>query len=173
MYNSKLLLVLQCEKLHGTGDVGFPQRVTPGDPCSPARCQKAKGSISSQGELLSSDRQPQQSQAQEQVEDACKDNGDLAVSWLGQGERAAPLPCAPRMVFDSSAANRFSHPAVLPLLHLQGATGQGFQWNLEIISTLAKDNVFRCHKSIPMERKEPTPIPNLSLTCSRVPPCQT
>ena len=51
-----------------------------------------------------------QSQAQEQVEDACKNNGDLAVSWREKEERPASLFCILRIVFDSFAAKQLSCP---------------------------------------------------------------
>lgn len=108
------------------------------------------------------------------MEDACKSNGDLAGSWLEEEEeRAAPHSCILRIVSTVLQQNTFLIWDVLPLLHLWGAMGQGFQWNLEILSTVAKDNVLSCRKSIPMETREPSPIPNLTLTHSRVPPCQT
>lgn len=42
------------------------------------------------------------------MEDARKNKGDLAVSWLEQDK--GQLHCALRIVFDGSAANHFPHP---------------------------------------------------------------
>lgn len=47
--------------------------------------------------------------------------------------------------------------------------GQDEQWNLEMISPVAKDSLLSCHEPIPVERREPTPTPNFALTHSRAP----
>lgn len=89
--------------------------------------------------------------------------------WLDlAGAGRAPLPCILRTEFDSSAADHFSHPGSPACPPPSGSHRTRFPVEPGDILTLAKD-VLSCHKSILTERREPTPIPNLALTCTRVP----
>lgn len=114
-FHSSLLLIFQCEKLHRTGDADFPRVSALGDSYWVPKSKRQPlqtGRAAQQGQTATAEPWQWQSQAQEQVEDACKNNGDLAVSWLEQNGRAASLSCTLRIVLDSSAANHFSHPGI-------------------------------------------------------------
>lgn len=68
------------------------------------------GSIAQRWRTASAGPWQWQSQGQEQVEDACKNNGDLAVSWLEKEERQPSLFCILRIAFDSFAPKHLSCP---------------------------------------------------------------